>query len=666
VNAARPTTGASEPGEPPHRLRDLQGRDRLLAGLLFLAVLVPFVVSLVRAYHDGWVPSGDDANIATRALDVFSRHPPLTGLPSTTLLYGKNIYTKHPGPIEFYLLAVPVRLLGQRTGPLLGAAAINAGFVLIALWAIYRRAGLRVLLGAGLLMEALLFAAGTSVLSATVSSNMTMYATLCTAVLAWALADGDLALLPLTALVATYAAQQHLATDLVVVPLVILGVVALAISRVRVRARDRRRPAPFVVGAIVIAAVGWLPVAIDQIWHHPGNLTEILRFARDSDRPTQGVASTVTQLGHAIVPPSLLAMRDVTGLTLIQHANTARTVVALLEVAALVVVLVVAARRNRSLSRLALITLALLAVGLVNGANVPRGVEENRASEFRWWWAAAFLTWTTLGWAIVTLVPWRRRVRVPKPAAAVAVVTALALLAGATIATHGTDDVPRDADAFAVERTIDRLVLPHVDRSHPVAVVYRGGFAAISIGNHLTFRLVQEGVAVQLSPYSARSYGPYRNFQPDTHPSAIVISTGTGALPPSPGRIVAREVSDPEYERRVAQLVTAVAAQPFALAPDAVARANAANPGLGPYVASLFERFGSDARRILTNRSLLELVRKGYVVSPAVTPARAREMLTLLAHARTIHRSNRVRLSITTPAEVAAAPPAELTSPFTP
>jgi len=173
-----------ERGDAFCRLRDLRGRTRVLVLVAFALALVPFVAALVRAYSVGWLPSGDEANIATRSLDVFSRHPPLTGLSTTTAFYGKHILSHHPGPIEFYLLAVPVRVLGATAGSLLTAAAINASFVLIALWAVLRRAGPTVMLWAAVLMQLVMWSGGTSVLTDTLSSNMTMYSLLCTAVLA--------------------------------------------------------------------------------------------------------------------------------------------------------------------------------------------------------------------------------------------------------------------------------------------------------------------------------------------------------------------------------------------------------------------------------------------------------------------------------------------------
>src|SRR3954453_759921 len=44
-----------------------------------LAAALPVIVSTVHAVSAGWLPLGDDAIIAVRALDVFSTHPPLLG-----------------------------------------------------------------------------------------------------------------------------------------------------------------------------------------------------------------------------------------------------------------------------------------------------------------------------------------------------------------------------------------------------------------------------------------------------------------------------------------------------------------------------------------------------------------------------------------------------------
>jgi len=96
--------------------------------------------------------------------------------------YGDKIQTNHPGPIEFYLLAAPLRVLGMSAGPLLTAAAINAGGAGSSrLWGPCvppaRTHG--DVCGPGVLMlGGDLVGAGTAVLTDTLSSNMTMYSLL--------------------------------------------------------------------------------------------------------------------------------------------------------------------------------------------------------------------------------------------------------------------------------------------------------------------------------------------------------------------------------------------------------------------------------------------------------------------------------------------------------
>lgn len=94
---------------------------------LLLAPLAVAAVSIMRLH---WVPTGDIAVIDLRSRDVFSLHPPFTGLFSRR---GWN----HPGPAMFWLLA-PFAWLGRsapvvlREGWLLIDAAVLAAAVLLA------------------------------------------------------------------------------------------------------------------------------------------------------------------------------------------------------------------------------------------------------------------------------------------------------------------------------------------------------------------------------------------------------------------------------------------------------------------------------------------------------------------------------------------------------
>ena len=93
------------------------GRDPWIvaAGVLLLAVPVAAVLS---ALQRPWVPTGDWALIEMAVRDVGSRHTPLTGVYS-------RFGWRHPGPLPYYAMAVPYRLVPAGHGLLFAAAVVN-------------------------------------------------------------------------------------------------------------------------------------------------------------------------------------------------------------------------------------------------------------------------------------------------------------------------------------------------------------------------------------------------------------------------------------------------------------------------------------------------------------------------------------------------------------
>src|SRR4051794_21386473 len=78
-----------------------------------VATVVPIVAAAVRALTGHWIPIGDDALLPLRARDVFSAHPPLLGSwSSSSTASGVNV--NNPGPLFFFVLAVPVRLFDRQ------------------------------------------------------------------------------------------------------------------------------------------------------------------------------------------------------------------------------------------------------------------------------------------------------------------------------------------------------------------------------------------------------------------------------------------------------------------------------------------------------------------------------------------------------------------------
>lgn len=196
---------------PPHRVRDLDTRGRLAVLLLVLLLAVPYAAAVFGAIEVGWRPSNDDALIALQVHDVLAGEWPLLGQPSTAEHYAGSEIVRHPGPIQFYLFAPLVALVGAGSGLLVGAAAVNLGAVLVAAWVIFRRAGPRVALLGALVLSLLAWAQGPVQLVDPISSNMGGIALVGLVALVWAVVDGDVRLLPLLAFAFAFVAQQHLA-----------------------------------------------------------------------------------------------------------------------------------------------------------------------------------------------------------------------------------------------------------------------------------------------------------------------------------------------------------------------------------------------------------------------------------------------------------------------
>ncbi|MEO6987661.1 MAG: hypothetical protein ABI239_03345 [Aquihabitans sp.] len=315
----------------PRRLRDLDGRGRLVALLLVLALSLPFAASIASARDIDWTPTGDEALITLRVREVFSSDPPLIGQPSTADHYSEVDPPHHPGPIQFYLLAPFVKVFGPDLGMLLGVGLINLLAVLTVPWVALRRAGPLVALGAAVVVATVAWSQGLAVLTDNISSNAGGIPLLALAALAWGVVDRDLRLLPAAVLAFSFVAQQHLAILANALGMGLWGVAGMVVaivawSRERSAVADSadvmaegapvgdeaiddlplfvdvsqeivapasqpapasaatdRSPWPWVAAAAVVGFVAWLPVLIDQFFGQ-GNLSRMARFASSGER----------------------------------------------------------------------------------------------------------------------------------------------------------------------------------------------------------------------------------------------------------------------------------------------------------------------------------------------------------------------------------------------
>jgi hypothetical protein len=247
---------------------------------LGLLPLVVSAVTLLVKVGSKLYPPGDIAGTELHVRDV-GHHPVLLGLFSRD---GWN----HPGPILFYLLAVPYRLTGSRSiGLLLGALLIN-GAAILGMTVIARRRGgtplmLLTLLGCGLVVRSL----NPEFLRSPWNVWITVLPFGLLVLLTWEMIGGSAWALPASAFVASFCIQTHVGYALLAVPLLLLGTSCLVAQSYRRRQAGGRRGVRrdrlllAALGAIGVLALLWLPPVLQQLTGDHGNLGKIVAYFLD-------------------------------------------------------------------------------------------------------------------------------------------------------------------------------------------------------------------------------------------------------------------------------------------------------------------------------------------------------------------------------------------------
>jgi hypothetical protein len=251
-----------------------------------VALVVAAAPILVAAVHNGlvgWFPSADTAITAIRAHDVFSAHPPLTGLPASTSMQSAVAYDYLGAPLE-QLLAVPVRLLGVSWGMLIGIGVLNTAWFATAMWLIRRRVGYRLGVVACLFGAMLCWSVGSQAMVDPTPVSAGMFAVLVLYAGVWSAAEGDDAGVVALAVAGNFLVLVHL-KFIVVVPLMVAVGLAAWIHRVRRLTSgahpgggvDRPRPLRTVAIAACVTAIFWLAPLWQQVRGSPGNIGQVVR-----------------------------------------------------------------------------------------------------------------------------------------------------------------------------------------------------------------------------------------------------------------------------------------------------------------------------------------------------------------------------------------------------
>ena len=346
-------TGAAGAATRPGR-----GGTALTIAVLTAVVALPVVIATIAVRSPRWYPLIDLAQIEMRVRDVGVQHPPLVGLGGR--IFGLGAQGSHPGPVSFYLLAPVYRLLGSSSWALVVSdSVINVAVIAATLWAAHRRMGLRgaLLVGAGLAFVMRVY--GTALLIYPWNPWMPILFWFLFLVCAWGILCGDVVLVPVAALAGTLCAQTHIPYVGLVggLSVVIAGSLAVTFRRRRGDPAARRSLVRWTGAGALLAAVLWLPVFVQQVGGHPGNVAVLIDSFRDPTDPPIGLSQAWSLwLHHLDVFDILRGSSTVAG-----SAAPGLVLLVLWALAA-----VVAARlRDRTLVALHVVTGVALALGLL-------------------------------------------------------------------------------------------------------------------------------------------------------------------------------------------------------------------------------------------------------------------------------------------------------------
>jgi hypothetical protein len=628
------TDRLSDPvGPPAGRARASTGPGRFLSwvfGASIAFAILPVVVAVGRAINNRWTPLSDDALFPIRARDVFSyHHLPLIGLDSSVSLTTSTTL-HHPGPLQFDLLAVPVKLFGGASGTALGTGLINvAAIIAIAIFTA-RRGG--PLLGtlAMAVTAALCWTMGSESLFEPWQPLSLLLPFLCFLVLAWSISCGDVVALPVAAGVGSLVFQTHVSYALLV-PTLSLWAVGGLVLRLRRQRRDdaptwpdaRRHAVRAASLAGVVAVLCWVQPAIDQLFGQ-GNFGQLLQNASPPKRTigygygARIVASVLSlppfwwrpSMNHTLIP-----LKGWTAPPILE------TVVSF---AALTIVLggcfwLAHRRGDLVMTRAMGIVAVAIAAGLATAGRIPITAFGLEAHVFWWLWPLGVFMTLVIAATFVRAVARAGRASLVAASAAAVAAAVFAVLALPSM-TVGLSPNGRE-DAIPTTRAIDRQ-LGQLDGRGPILVdPLLKSRLADPYGLAIINELQRRGIPfVAKDPMLVGQLGPARRYNGRNARSELFLRVGNDPVTAPPGTpIVAQHQGLTRAEQReLASLqraiVTYISEGRLHLnrrGIDALRRGDLATLSL------------TDATTLLSTGQLIELVNHGYL---DVDPSWARRL----------------------------------------
>ena len=327
-----------------------------------LAAWIPFAVAAIRSVQQGSPVIADGAAIALRSWDVLTPYGPLVGQ-ATQLRHGAF----DPGPLQYWLLAIPVHIDPQ-AGVVWGAALwcmVAASLAIEAAWSAFGVFG--GLAASGIIVGAVVWQ---PLVAAEPYWNPWFGVIFFLATLAAGLAvlSGQRRWWPVLVLTASVAAQAHLMFALASAALALLALVAGLADTIRARAGCW-----WVVLGLAAGAACWIAPFIQQFTSRRGNLS--LLIASLGARQSAGAAFGLKALTASALPPPVWWQPSLStryeGIAREIGGRTPAFGVVMLVLTAAVLALAVRPLRSRRLAALAAISLLTSGAILATYSNIP-------------------------------------------------------------------------------------------------------------------------------------------------------------------------------------------------------------------------------------------------------------------------------------------------------
>lgn len=549
-----PAPGKAPAAAPPTATAPISQHGRALFRAAALLTVLPIVVAAVRHGLNGWIPVGDAATTAVRANDVFSRHFPLVGMWSSASSWaGRPI--NFPGALQLYVMAVPMRLLGNTWGVLVGIATINTAALLTSCWLIRRRVGYRSATVACVFIASFVWTLGSEVLVDMTPMQMVTVPCMLLFVAVWSVGDGDTAALPVLAFVANYLLLDHLTLSALVPTMIVVAAALLAMHLRRQRADnpelwpDVRLQTIRATGwALLITLLAWTPPLIQQFTGSPPhNLTNLYEASKVTPPHVVKWGQAVSALGAVIAAPPWWLRPTFRTATFRTDGTGRPAVLVSMCAAALLTAYFVAFRAARRRDR-TVATGLLAAAGSVVGVLLTLKKSTNPIGLLPGYlhslWVSAVFVWMLLGVAAVRLLP-APQLRIGRrtfQAGAVAM-TAVMCVLSFPASNQGSGTWPW---AVGPSKQINAQAIPQLRGKGTVLVTTGISLEEGAIQSSLLLAMQADGIPFVLTGLLNRhQFGEHREFVADPPNAQIAVYVTNSTTAPPGTRRIAQASSEP-------------------------------------------------------------------------------------------------------------------------